>query len=103
MGDGSMSRWRVPVIAASVHAAAVLVAVAVNVASVGMNVGGRHGLDAAADALVLVLCLPLTWFARIGRLDAFFALLPLNTVLYALVFWGCWACVGRLRSGTRGR
>jgi len=97
MGDDSIPRWRVPVIAASVHAAAVLVAVAANVASVAMNLGGRHGLDAVADALVLALCLPLTWFARIGRLDAFFALLPLNTVLYALAFWGCWACAGKLR------
>jgi len=89
------------VTAAAVHAAAVLAAVAVNVASAGMNIGGRHGLDAVADVMVLALCLPLAWLAGIGRIDVFFVLLPLNTVLYALVFWGCWACAGKLRRKQR--
>jgi len=93
--------WRVLVFAASIHAAAVVAVLALNVGSAFLNRLGRSPLDPVADLLAIVFCLPLLPLVHAGRLDLFFVLLPVNTFVYAVAAGLIWLAFRRLRGRRR--
>ncbi len=81
--------WMLPLWIVSAHACVVVVAVVMSLAAIGSaQFCSGSKLAVIADSLTTASCLPLQTFLDNGRLDIFFILLPLNSLVYGLVLWG---------------
>ena len=74
-----------------IHALLAFIAVGLTVLSVWsdlrLDVGWQGMLNTVVDFLGVILWVPLQPLLTAGRMDIFFMVLPLNSVLYAFVLW----------------
>jgi hypothetical protein len=73
-----------------IHALLVTFSVALNFVAVWLRERALTPLDIVSDVLTEILCLPIMWLLRINRVDLFFVLLPINSLVYALVLCVLW-------------
>jgi hypothetical protein len=77
-----------------VHAVLVTFAVGLNFAAVALRERSPTALDVVSDVLTWILCAPIM---PVQRVDLFFLLLPLNSVVYAGVLCVVWRMFRRER------
>ena len=71
--------------AVGIHAVIVFVGLVLNFLTVWMGPQSPGILNTVADLWIRVACRPLMPLVAAGRIDVFFVLLPLNSVVYGLV------------------